>query len=274
MVRTPLNKTIKLAMRCTAYCSASFYNLHVLFHLVKTQYTAVLSREYVQISSEQGDCIAIFFSFGVSVFWGWQETEEHSLLRDITPSSPEPLSRPEVDCYLFQYGEKLQIQRDRLVLVDTDLKTKLAISFGLAKSVKLATFEFMINETLEDSKRLPQDLAMKGKILLSRKAIAKKIGKLFLDKASVNLYSEIIDEPDFFWDHPETRAIYVDVLNCVDIQARVNVLNHRLSILGDVLEILNDQLNYQHSSALEWTIIWLIMIEVAVTLLKDVVHIF
>lgn len=261
-------------MRCTTYCTASFYNLHVLFHLLKAQYSAELSREYVLISSERESSIAIFFSFGVSVFWGWKEGEEQELLHAIASSSPEPLPRPEVDCYLFHYGDKLQIQRDRLILVDADLKTKLAISFGLAKSAKLATFEFMINETLEDSKRLPQDLAVKGKILLSRKAIAKKIGKLFLDKASVNLYSEIIDEPDFFWDHPETRAIYVDVLNCLDIQARVNVLNHRLSILGDVLEILNDQLNYQHSSALEWTIIWLIMIEVAVTLLKDVVHVF
>lgn len=264
-------------MRCSAYCTASFYNLHVLFHLLKPQYSTVLSREYVLLSSDQPehqDKIAIFFSFGVSVFWGWKEHQEQEILRAIAAAAPEPLARPEVDCYLFYYGEKLQIQRDRLILIDTNLKTKLAISFGLAQSVKLATFESMINETLEDSKRLPQDLAIKGKILLSRKAIAKKIGKLFLDKASVNLYSEIIDEPDFFWDHPETRSVYVDVLSCVDIQARVNVLNHRLSILGDVLEILNDQLNYQHSSALEWTIIWLIMIEVAVTLLKDVFHVF
>ncbi|AFS19149.1 hypothetical protein CP8484711_0298 [Chlamydia psittaci 84-8471/1] len=46
-----------------------------------------------------------------------------------------------------------------------------------------------------------------------------------------------------------------------------------MTILGDVLEILNDQLNHQHSSSLEWTIIWLIMLEVSVALLKDVFNV-
>lgn len=264
-------------MRCTAYCTASAYNLHVLFHLLKPHFPAILSREYVLASSpeaEDGDKIAVFFPFGVTVFWGWEESEEVQILQTIITASPEILPHPEIDCYEFLYGEKLQIRRDRLILADTQLSTKLAISFGLAQSVKLTIFEGTIYKTVEDSKSLPQDLATKGKISMSRRAIAKKIGKLFLDKASVNLHSDILDEPDFFWEHPETQPIYVDVLNCLDINARVNVLNHRLTILGDVLQILNDQLNHQHSSSLEWTVICLIMLEVTVALLKDVFNVF
>ncbi|EPP35356.1 hypothetical protein CP10139811_0907 [Chlamydia ibidis] len=263
-------------MRCTAYCTASCYNLHVLFHLLKSHFPTVLSREYVLVSPkhpEEDDRIAIFFPFGVTVFWGWEEAEEVKMLQSIVTASPDILPQPEIDCYNFDYGEKLQIRRDRLILADKHLNTKLAISFGLAQSVKLTIFEATIYKTIEDSKRLPQDLATKGKISMPRKAIAKKIGKLFLDKASVNLHSDILDEPDFFWEHPETQPIYVDVLSCLDINARINVLNHRLTILGDVLEILNDQLNHQHSSALEWTIICLIMLEVAVALLKDVFNV-
>ncbi len=262
-------------MRCTAYCTASSYNLHVLFHLLKPTFPAVLSREYVLATSpdlEENGKIAIFFPFGVTVFWGWEEAEEIKILQMIVTASPEILPHPEIDCYEFHYGDKLQIRRDRLILADSQLNTKLAISFGLAQSVKLTIFEATIYKTVEDSKSLPQDLASKGKISLSRRAIAKKIGKLFLDKASVNLHSDILDEPDFFWEHPETQPIYVDVLNCLDINARVNVLNHRLTILGDVLEILNDQLNHQHSSSLEWTVICLIMLEVTLTLLQDVFH--
>ncbi|MEF9519408.1 RMD1 family protein [Chlamydia crocodili] len=263
-------------MRCTAHCTASSYNLHVLFHLLKTRFPTVLSREYVLVSSENPDkCdnIAVFFPFGVAVFWGWDEFEEIKVLQSIVTASPEILPQPEIDCYNFHYGEKLQIRRDRLILADSQLNTKLAISFGLAQSVKLTIFEATIYKTIEDSKRLPQDLATKGKISMPRKAIAKKIGKLFLDKASVNLHSDILDEPDFFWEHPQTQPIYIDVLNCLDINSRINVLNHRLTILGDVLEILNDQLNHQHSSSLEWTIIWLIMLEVSVALLKDVFNV-
>lgn len=263
-------------MRCSAYCTASSYHLHVLFHLLKVSYPSVLSREYVLISSEEldeSDKAAVFFPFGVCVFWGWEETEELQVIRAITPSAVNPLPNPEIDSYDFHYGEKLQIRRDRLVLTNSNLNTKLAISFGLAQSIKLTVFEETIYKTVENSKSLPQELASKGKISLSRKTIAKKIGELFLDKASVNLHSDILDEPDFFWEHPETQPFYIDVLTCLDVNARVNVLNHRLAILGDVLEILNDQLNHQHSSALEWTVIWLIALEVLVTLLKDVFNI-
>ncbi|ETF39982.1 YagE family protein [Chlamydia pecorum MC/MarsBar] len=262
-------------MRCAAYCTASHYNLHILFHLLKPRFTTVLSREYVMASSEDSlDQISVFFPYGVAVFWGWEEAEEHKLLQTIIPASPEILPQPEIDCYNFFYGDKLQIRRDRLILADTTLNTKLAISFGLAQSVKLTFFEETIYKTIEDSKKLPQDLSAKGKISMPRKAIAKKIGKLFLDKATVNLHSDILDEPDFFWEHPKTQPIYLDVLSCLDIDSRINVLNHRLTILGDVLEILNDQLNHQHTSSLEWTIIYLIMIEVFVALLKDVFNVF
>ena len=263
-------------MRCSAYCSASAYHLHILFHLLKANYPSVLSREYVLISSEEldeSDKAAVFFPFGVCVFWGWEEAEELQVIRAITSAAVDPLLNPEFDSYDFHYGEKLQIRRDRLVLTNSNLNTKLAISFGLAQSIKLTVFEETIYKTVENSKSLPQELASKGKISLSRKTIAKKIGELFLDKASVNLHSDILDEPDFFWEHPETQPFYIDVLTCLDVNARVNVLNHRLAILGDVLEILNDQLNHQHSSALEWTVIWLIALEVLVTLLKDVLNI-
>lgn len=263
-------------MRCTAHCTASSYNLHVLSYILKAHFSVVLSREYVLISvddPESSDKIAVFFPFGVTVFWGWHESEETRILQSIIPASLDVLPRPEIDHYPFHYGEKLQIRRDDLILADGHLNTKLAISFGLAQSVKLTIFEETIYKTIEDSKRLPQDLATKGKISMSRKAIAKKIGKLFLDKASVNLHSDILDEPDFFWEHPQTQPIYINVINCLDIDERVNVLNHRLTILGDVLEILNDQLNHQHSSSLEWTIIFLIMLEVFLALLKDVFNV-
>ncbi|WP_213358062.1 RMD1 family protein [Chlamydiifrater phoenicopteri] len=261
-------------MRCTAYCTASAYNLHVLFHLLKAHYTTTLSREYVLvISNENPDMIAVFFSYGTTVFWGWNEQDEIRLLQTLAPASQEVIKHPEIDKYNFDYGEKLLIRRDKLVLSDSSVNTKLAISFGLAQSVKLTIFEETIYKTIENSKRLPKDLATKGHIRMSRRTIGKRIGQLFLEKASVNLHSDILDEPDFFWEHPETQPIYRDVFLCLDIESRINVLNHRLTVLGDLLEILNDQLNHQHSSSLEWTIICLIMLELSVALLKDVFNV-
>ena len=60
------------------------------------------------------------------------------------------------------------------------------------------------------------------------------------------------------------------VSNHLDIENRVTVLNQRLDIVHELFEMLGNELNHQHSSRLEWTIICLIVIEVMLTLLRDV----
>lgn len=56
---------------------------------------------------------------------------------------------------------------------------------------------------IEDTRELPQQLSEYGKIILSRVDISKLMGKLFLHKAQVNLHSDILDIPDFFWEYSD-----------------------------------------------------------------------
>lgn len=258
-------------MRCTAYCTADSYNIKALFALLKTQYATTLHRDTIHITSEVGN--VFFFSYGVFVAWGFSEEEEYSFVEKIKTVEIDPYQKPERDEYDYSYGLSTFVQRDGFILTDKDVMIKRAISYALAQSVKLVIFETTIFKTIETTKRLPEDLARKGKIFLSRKSISQKIGQLFMDKSSVNLHSDILDEPDFFWEYPEHHPLYRDVFKCLDVGPRVEVLNTRLGIIGDLLEILSDQLNHQHSSILEWTIIWLIVIEVVLALLRDLFHI-
>ena len=54
--------------------------------------------------------------------------------------------------------------------------TKLAFSYGLSQSVKLSVFEDSADKTIEENKSIPADLIQTGKISLSKKLLAKKIG--------------------------------------------------------------------------------------------------
>ncbi len=58
----------------------------------------------------------------------------------------------------------------------------------------------------------------------------------------------------------------------LEIERRVNVLNQRLTVLKELFDMLNNEINHKHSSRLEWTIIWLIVIEVALALSSDIFH--
>jgi uncharacterized Rmd1/YagE family protein len=58
--------------------------------------------------------------------------------------------------------------------------------------------------------------------------------------------------------------------NYLDLKTGVEILNHRLKVVHELFEMLGNELNHQHSSRLEWTIIGLIVLEVILILLKDV----
>lgn len=258
-------------MRCSAYCTAASYNLSSLFGFLKKTYATTLYRDVIHaVYHEQGNLY--FFSYGVMISWGLTEEEELQMLEELKGFEREPFAQIEKDEYDFSYDANFRLQRDEIVLTSKDVLTKLAVSYGLAQSAKLTFFEKMIDKTIVKTRHLPIDLARKGKIFLSRKEMSQKIGELFLDRSSVNLHSDILDEPDFFWEYPEYLPLYRDIAKCLDLTTRVNVLNTRLIIVSELLGMLSDQLNHQHSSILEWTIIWLIVIEVILAVLRDLFH--
>lgn len=261
-------------MRCSAYCTAASYNLAKLFEILKTLYAPTLYRDTIHVASygQMHSQDAFFFSYGVTLFWGFSEEEELDILDLLKPIETEPLTSIEQDWFDCSYGEAAQIKRDEVILADREILTKLAVSYGLAQATKLTSFENRISQTIAKTSQLPRDLAIRGTINLTRKEISQKIGELFLDRSSVNLHSDILDEPEFFWEYPEHHPLYHNTIKCFDLAHRIDVLNTRLSTLGDLWKILSTQLNHQHSSLLEWTIIWLIVIEVVLALLHDLFH--
>jgi uncharacterized Rmd1/YagE family protein len=259
-------------MRCTAYCTAASYNLTSLLGYLKKTYAVTLYRDVIHVAYHHENGTLFFFSYGVMVAWGLSEDEELRILEDVKGFEKETLPQLEKDEYDFSYDLNFRVQRDEIVLNSKDILTKLAVSYALAQSVKLTVFERTIDKTIAKTKHLPKDLARKGKIFLSRKEISQKIGELFIDRSSVNLHSDILDEPDFFWEYPEHHSLYRDTAKCFDLTTRLEVLNTRLVIVGELLGMLSDQLNHQHSSTLELTIIWLIVIEVVLAVLRDIFH--
>ena len=71
-----------------------------------------------------------------------------------------------------------------------------------------------------------------GKVELSRKEIAQLIGKVFLQKAAVNLLSTVLDTPEFFWSAPDSmQTLYKKVCEYMELEERVEVLNNRFQVL-------------------------------------------
>lgn len=261
-------------MRCTSYCTASSYDIPRLFQKLQKEAQAHLYRDviHVEIKEDKKSKDLFYFSYGTIVCWGFSEEEEQKILASLKEFEREPLVKPEIDEFTFIYGEGMKIEEDEIILHNASVLTKLAISHGVAQSVKLTIFEETIQKTIEHTKKLPQDLVKKGKISLSRKEISQKMGEIFTERNFINLHSEILDTPEFFWNHPELEPFYRRTAHYLDVNKRVEVLNKRLTVVHELFEILTSELNHQHSSRLEMTIIGLIVIEVILAVLRDLFH--
>ena len=263
-------------MDCFAFCSATSYQIKSLFDALRFNFKAEMIREVIhtEIKLDGKSVHAFIFPYGIVVCWGVSKSDAAPIIDFVKAFENSPLEALEVDEFTYSFGEKqLRIVEDEISLHDESVLLQLALSHAIAQSVKLSTFEVKMQKAFALAQQLPEDLAKKGRISLSRKQISQKMGNLFLERNSVNLYLDILDTPDFFWDYPELEQPYHMMSNYLDIKSRVDILNQRLRILHELFEMLGNELNHQHSARLEWTIILLIVIEVIVSLLRDVLKV-
>ncbi|POM67823.1 Hypothetical protein PHPALM_16104 [Phytophthora palmivora] len=216
---------------------------------------------------------------GCAVFWGLTRAEEQAHLVALGAFSVGPVKQVEVEDMDYTYGDASLICNDAITLSSNRASEKLAVSFAMAQSSKLDVFEERVEETIRETKHVPQNLAATGSIQYSQSDISKLIGRLFIERSDVNLNSDMLDEPDFFWEDDEYEPLYKKVMKYLSVDNRVQILNTRLDILRELLDVLSQQLAHQHDTKLEMIVIWLIVAEVAVQvvwniLIKDILGFF
>ncbi len=261
--------------RCVSFCTAVGYDLTALANsLDRKDYQIKLLRDVLYLKNLRYGSELFIFNHGCFVCWGLTKRAEQKWIHYIKAYSREPLTNTEMDFFSFQLGEETNIvtherfKLDIITLESTDPQIKLAISYGLAQSIKLEAYEAAIQETVKKNNILPRDIAHYGSISLSRRAIFRRMGDLFLARSSINLNSEFLDTPEFFWRNPNLEMYYTMTSKFLDIPARVTALNQKLDVLQELLDILNTQLQHRHSTILETIIIVLIGIEILISVFQ------
>lgn len=232
------------------------------------------------------------FSYGVIVFWNFSEYQEKEILADLTFARvsdeatliPKSLIvRPivpqqdiETEELHFTYSPKTvkpRIYNDMITLRSGDHMTKLAMSHAIAQSTKLSRFEARMDGNMHDVRHVPKMLALTGNLGLNREEVLKISGKLFKLRVDVNLSSNILDTPDFFWeDEPSLNPLYTAVREYLEIEQRILVLNERCKVFLELTEILTDSIAEYNMSRITWIIIILIALSLAVSSIEIAVR--
>jgi len=267
-------------MHCFSFCTAANYKLTLLAEFFRTKrYIAKLFRNVLYVTKQDKPIDLFFFNHGCFVTWNLSKQQEKKIIDEIKPFSIDPLEKIEMDRFIYYLGKETRLFPHQRFNVDVitlesdesdNVQIKLAISYGLAQSIKLESYEESVNKTVLANSHFPRELAHFGKISLSRAEISKRIGEIFLTRSSVNLSSEYLDVPEYFWRYSNLESYYEMTEKFLDIPKRVAALNHKLDVAHEILEMLNSQLQHRYSSILEFVIILLIFIEIVVQIIQHV----
>lgn len=260
--------------KCLAYSSAQSYNLISIANKLKNSRKKFKRFGEVIFYSSEGEAVYIF-SFGAVVVWGTEKSHPLKIVNDLIPYTTDAVKKYEVEEFFYKIGDKTYIDEvnDTIVIEDeADLMYRLSLSYALAQSVKLAEHEKELKNTIKTMSYIPQSLAKTGGTSLKRKEISMKMGELYLTKSAINSNLNIVHTPRIIWDSPEIEPYYSMAAEFLELYDRVESLNMGLSMIQDLLKILEDQLNHRHSSMLEWIIVLLIFVEVVLFIAKDFMH--
>ena len=255
--------------QCLSICLAQTFDFPALTQYLLDAKRSQLYKDVVLIDHKEA--VSVVFSYGVVVHWNVNLDDRRTLEDELLEFAVRPLTDVQEDIFHYSIcSGQNRIQYDHFELESDDDKTLLAISHAMAQSIKLAVFEQQAIDTISTTRHLPNSLATKGKIRLSETKLAKIRGQLFLTKSDINLNYDLLDTPDFFWQNPEYQPLYNVAANYLELTPRTEVLTKKLETIHELLEMLADEQKHQHSSALEWIIIWLIAVEIFISLLEKV----
>lgn len=255
--------------RVIAQCLSGRFDAPALSEELLGSMRAVRYRDIISIELPRGE--AVIFPFGAMVFWGVTEDDREALVKKLAPLAEGGRTNSEEESYGFELGNNQErFHRDTVFLADDSRMQRLAVSHALAQSVKLNQFERQALRTIQETASIPQQLVTEGRIKLSQRHIAQMRGNLFLTKSDIILNYDLLDTPEFFWEYPELESTYELAARYLEIKPRVDVLSKKLETIHELLEMLADEQKYKHSAYLEWTIIWLIAIEIVFFLVHDI----
>lgn len=258
-------------MNCNAYCLAKTFLFDDLKEYLFNNEKAVIFRDILHLTKNNRDIF--IFHYGTMVVWDLSYDETLRLIDLLKPYMNEPHEIYYNDEFTYSLdNEEVKIHNDHIYLKKMEPFELMALSHGIAQSVKLAELEDHVSHTIESTAHLPQNMAGTGKTKLRRKEIAKLRGRLHLVEMEINLKFELLDTPEFFWEYPEVEHLFEMTARYLETKPRIELLNKKLTVIHDLLIMLADEQNHKHLAILEWIIIWLIAIEIIYFILNEVLR--
>lgn len=263
----------------TAFSTAEEYDLEDLVKGLKqedlyTPYKIESNNDVIhavaKYSLESEPREIFFLREGSVVLWNITELESSNILNFLRPYEHDRYSERIIQEEVDTMGYKHQIEGKAgdldavkgVFCITENTLQKFACTNAMALSVKLGIWEALLEKYIGSIEEVTEDLKRGTKVKMTQEQVLRKHGELFVLRHVMNLSSDLLDTPDFYWDREELEGLYLQTCNYFSIGRRTKVMNEKINHCIELIELLSSHLSDKHHVRLEWMIIVLIMVEV------------
>lgn len=101
---------------------------------------------------------------------------------------------------------------------------KYTFSNAMAQSVKLGIWEASLNRYVDSIEFVTEDLKAGKKLRMTQQEVLMKQGELFALRHRINLSSDLLDTPDFYWERDDLENLYQQICGYFSIAKRTRVI--------------------------------------------------
>jgi len=211
----------------------------------------------------------MLFKSGAAVFIGLNPIEEDDLIRGLGARVVDPLTEREIetaqlvikpgDDELLSSSGAIQVKAaepSRLLLVAEVLAVSVALAYDERRIAKAFERITPVADALSEGK-LPS--APKSKLLA-------QIGEALSIQQRMASRVDLDEKPDVLWDHPELERFWAKLVDEYDLPQRARAVDRKLSAIRETADTIVDLISTRTSHTLEWLVIALISLEIALSL--------
>ena len=222
----------------------------------------------------KGGGLAVLFRYGVVVFFDVAAIDEIAFLSQLSAYAATPYPSPETEEVRVRVVADARegVQGGAVVLQEVSLERLQVIADVLSKSVLLALYESQVGSEFDRIEPLAAELARSGRIPGQTKALLSKIGAMLLVSQRMVGRAAITEKPELLWDHPALEGLFGRLEDEYEIIERHAALERKLNLISSTVQTLLEMLGSRHSLRVEWYIVFLIVVEILLTLYELFLH--
>jgi uncharacterized Rmd1/YagE family protein len=217
----------------------------------------------------QSSGFSMLFKSGAAVFFGLNPIEEEDLIRGLGERVVSPLAEREIETaqLLIKPGDdELLSSSGAIQLKNAEPNRLLLVAEVLAVSVALAYDERRIAKAFERITPIAESLAKKELPTAPQAELLEQIGEALLIQQRMASRVDLDEKPDVLWDHPELERFWAKLVDEYDLPQRARAIDRKLVVIRETADTIVDLISTRTSHRLEWYIIALISLEIALNI--------